>query len=919
MGAQGTSGLEGPSPLWRARAFSRRTVPKPHVEDFLLSLKSQGVHPANLFGDRVTEWESISGERNPEMFAASLLSLADRLEGLGRIQQVAVLYQWVGTAPAATGIPETVKNLGRQRLERLAGGGSFGQKAEFFIGQLSREILQPLPLLSLGVGSLAYRGVRLWSLARMSRGVTAGLLANPFSRRTLAGLAGLAVEAPVVTLLNRELSPAGGAHPHGFFTEALSMAIGLGSLRLAGTASAPLARRLTLEGGATGRSLTRAVPSLSMFSAILGARFVETHLGLREKSPMGDVVVESLATLLHFQMVGHLSMRILGPGFSKWERALDAHAESINLSRPRETAMPAWDLVGVGTTGVKISARPPGYFMSSSIKQGPQLGMNFPTTPVESKGPAPTPAPPPIKRKDPEQITGKALLPRWGEQPELRFQGDLTQSTPDLALRTQVSQALQRYRPENLPSYLFALEGILRAQADKEGLPFDVWMGQALRQAGVEELAAGWRLVKKPKEKDASAEQEVLWLAAFRPEGAARRWGEIAGLSPGMGMRAVSGILEMGKAQRSEVLEVFSELLQSDNPMVAYPVILGAPKLGDPDLLPMLRRAYRKKDRTREFALREALVELGDQKLLPELHATLQHPRTDFVDKAMAATAVGLLGERQAAIEVLKTLVLSKRIPTRIAAARGLARLNAQGTIPSLKKLIEGWAAEDIRALASDFLKGGSREPAEYLARIALSRPDVGNGNPALQLIREADMTSLIPAVEAFPATTPYPELRRQALKTLAHLYGGAGETSKLEALLKYKEEPLAEENEPQRANRQRGMDGVRLEAAKALLSRGPDEKLRPKIQETLQSILTNPDETQQLEAAYLLRVHWDSPEAWRQLKYLSQSQRAEIRYRTAQIRSELEPDGEKSTRSFLFQLRNILLDYSPDKFSSRR
>lgn len=286
----------------------------------------------------IAEWRSLSAERDPELKAEGLLSLAGRLEARGEESQAAEIY--AGLANPEGAAIDDVRHKAQARLQGLMGSGPMGVRAEVFLRRFVSHSTDPSALFAMGAAGAVFRAVRLAGLARLSA-APASFLSRGVGARTVSALGGLGAESLAFPLaarlgnaaLGREQTWSFGALGREWGAGLLT----LGALRASGAAMNVAARSWAAQGPISTSLLTQS----SMLGAIWLAQHVEGRIGWRSEQAIGDSLAEALGTLLHFNVAARLSRAAFGPRFERWERNLYLHAESL-ISRPALSPIQPW-------------------------------------------------------------------------------------------------------------------------------------------------------------------------------------------------------------------------------------------------------------------------------------------------------------------------------------------------------------------------------------------------------------------------------------------------------------------------------------------------------------------------------------------------------------------------------------------------
>ncbi|HKY61894.1 MAG TPA: hypothetical protein VJR29_00605 [bacterium] len=246
----------------------------------------------------------------------------------GRVEAAADLYSELGREAV---FPASIRERAHARWAALRGEGRLGDRAEAFASRFLQEAADPAALFAMTVAGAAFRLTRFLSLARLG------------GSRILAGAAGFGVEATVFPLAHRLGDRSLGRElewNHSVLgREWASSFLVLGALRTGGLLTGALAPR----SGLLGIGLRQG----GLFGGILLAHELEARAGLRERLHGSNLLIDSLATLLHFQVGARLSRSLLGESWRHWERSLARRSsalERISVSPNLTTLLPqpAW-------------------------------------------------------------------------------------------------------------------------------------------------------------------------------------------------------------------------------------------------------------------------------------------------------------------------------------------------------------------------------------------------------------------------------------------------------------------------------------------------------------------------------------------------------------------------------------------------
>ncbi len=353
-----------------------------------LSRSDQGAIRGALGEAALNEFLSLSGEHDPNFRAEAILQFGARHER-SRPALAFGLYSLVehSTAEAA------LLSQARSRIAVLRGGGSLGQQFEFTGGQLAEQILDPSLLAGMTVAGWTFQSVRLAGLTHFAARSGVPLWRVGAGARALAWGGAFALEFPAFTLSVRGLREALG-HPQDWSGDAVSRDLLLSGISLLalkgaglGTQSALRRWRISDSSPAWTARLTRTLlPQAGMFTGILGAHALEGAAGLRPPSDGRSAVVQSLATLLHFNVSAHLLRGMPLAGFDRMAAEGEIRGRSLTQSFSDLWNVPGGfglrSLAPAGASGLRIfrpaAEVPPGGQLMQMSAHGaePPVGTN---------------------------------------------------------------------------------------------------------------------------------------------------------------------------------------------------------------------------------------------------------------------------------------------------------------------------------------------------------------------------------------------------------------------------------------------------------------------------------------------------------------------------------------------------------------
>lgn len=283
------------------------------------------------------EWVSLQRESDPEIFYEDALAFAARQQAAGRIEVAAGLYGDILQNAASFA---HLQNRARRSLDAILGRGEVGVRAELLLRRFAHEASDPSMLFAMAAAGAAFRLTRLATLSRLAASPCVNALTRGFGARVVSGLAGFALEAPTFTFASRFSAEALGREQDWRLSalgrDVASSYLVLGGLKLTGWGSVSLSRGLLGQTSTMGSRLLQGLfQQGGMLSGILLGHRMEEALGLRNSVAGATTFVDSLATLLQFNVAGRLLRQAAGPRIAAWEEGLDRRIQLLENSAAR--------------------------------------------------------------------------------------------------------------------------------------------------------------------------------------------------------------------------------------------------------------------------------------------------------------------------------------------------------------------------------------------------------------------------------------------------------------------------------------------------------------------------------------------------------------------------------------------------------
>lgn len=299
-----------------------------------------GASLENKFGIRAAqELKALAQEKDFSLFAAGLLVLGRRLEEGKQVSLAAEVY---GALERLSPAPE-YRQSAHECLAALTGERFTSGRAEILLKNFVATATDYRLIVPMMAGSALFQAARtaLWS--RLLVNPAASAVTRGFGARLAASAGAFALEAPAFTALNRALvNAADGAGSTSFSQDLARNALSLGALKFGSAAGSAAAA------GPLSRSWQQALQPASAYLGMLGAHYLEVKAGWRAPQERGAVFAETLASLVALGVGNRLGTRVLGSGWSSWNRDLALRERQLAEARPVVQALPILRPAGEG-------------------------------------------------------------------------------------------------------------------------------------------------------------------------------------------------------------------------------------------------------------------------------------------------------------------------------------------------------------------------------------------------------------------------------------------------------------------------------------------------------------------------------------------------------------------------------------------
>ncbi|MCE9625634.1 MAG: hypothetical protein K8R69_09330, partial [Deltaproteobacteria bacterium] len=160
----------------------------------------QGTLRSQLSPARLAELTELAKDSDPAMFWRGITQFARRLEEDGNLGAASLLLQGVSRAPRE--LPE-IRASAQRELGAILGSGATGPRFEHLLRRFAGEVSDPWMLAGFGVGSLVFKGTKLYALSRLWNNPGSGFFTRGLGATMLASAAGLTAEVPAFVLTSK--------------------------------------------------------------------------------------------------------------------------------------------------------------------------------------------------------------------------------------------------------------------------------------------------------------------------------------------------------------------------------------------------------------------------------------------------------------------------------------------------------------------------------------------------------------------------------------------------------------------------------------------------------------------------------------------------------------------------------------------
>ncbi|HKX12360.1 MAG TPA: hypothetical protein VJP40_04340 [bacterium] len=289
------------------------------------------------------ELESLSQERDAELFYSGVLHLGRRFQDRGKTEWAFRLYGLVAEQTAFSDLT----NRAKTSIAALEGRGEVGARAEVLISRFSQDFRDPAMIAPMMIGTSVGGIVRGLGLGRLAA-LPEAWYSRGLGARITAGSLSYATEVPAFVLSGRALHSMAGTPQAGWRQDFSTAALTLGAIKTFGFAAKQgLAQAHGVnEWGAMTRGMGLARYShplahqASLFGGLTASHWAETQLGLRPQVDGATAFTDTLASMVSLGAGARLGQGLLGRGYARSMHELEWRTQSLQ----KAAQLPAFEM-----------------------------------------------------------------------------------------------------------------------------------------------------------------------------------------------------------------------------------------------------------------------------------------------------------------------------------------------------------------------------------------------------------------------------------------------------------------------------------------------------------------------------------------------------------------------------------------------
>jgi hypothetical protein len=283
----------------------------------------------NDWGKTFSDMEFLTRERDPQLFYEGLMNLGMQMEGRDQLSQATAVYSAILEASAE----KALRTLAQDRLDTIHGVGSSSARLEFLTRRFAKEASSPSALFAMGAAGAAFRLAKLATMSRLAMLPGAGIFCSGFGLKLTGNMAGFIAETLAFTAVGKGIRTAVGVKEDWsgrvLASEWFAGALMLGGLKLTGDLMNAAAKRW-VQGESKLANVSRAaMPQLGMLSGIMLGNKLSEVAESQKPRDRATMLVDSLETLLQFNISGRLLHGAMGEGLRRWEQKTNLQTEAL--------------------------------------------------------------------------------------------------------------------------------------------------------------------------------------------------------------------------------------------------------------------------------------------------------------------------------------------------------------------------------------------------------------------------------------------------------------------------------------------------------------------------------------------------------------------------------------------------------------
>jgi len=300
-----------------------------------LSQTDQAELQSKIGEDRLSEILAISEYRDSEGFWQAAANFGIRLKQADQLQPAMGV---LGMLSQGGIVPESYRQQAEDELNAIVGKGEGKYRAEFLVGQFSKQATDLKTIVPMIAGSAVFSLGNTAILGRLAMAKNAsGWWARGLGARAIAGTLAFTGEVGTFYTMSKGMASLYGESTEGAGVgkELLGTAMTLGTLKLfgfLGNQAFIRAHGVSELGVATQlqgfSKVSQALfPQVSQFMGMMASHKLEENLGLRPHVDGATTVMDTVSSMVSLGVGGHLGHKVLGSHYAAFEKEMGMRAK----------------------------------------------------------------------------------------------------------------------------------------------------------------------------------------------------------------------------------------------------------------------------------------------------------------------------------------------------------------------------------------------------------------------------------------------------------------------------------------------------------------------------------------------------------------------------------------------------------------